>query len=55
MNIRFHNPGKIKETELDQKLMTVIVEQKKLNKTFVGYSLYDINPGYLVSILTAGL
>ena len=42
MNIRFHNLGKIKETELDLKPMTVIIGPNNSNKTYIAYSVYGL-------------
>lgn len=42
MNIRFHNLGKIKETELDLKPMTVIIGPNNSNKTYIAYSIYGL-------------
>lgn len=42
MNIRFYNLGKIKETELDLKPMTVIIGPNNSNKTYIAYSIYGL-------------
>jgi len=45
MNIRFHNLGKIKETELDLRPLTVIIGPNNTNKTYIAYSVYGIWQG----------
>lgn len=42
MIIRFHNLGKIKETELDLRPMTVIIGPNNSNKTYIAYSVYGL-------------
>ena len=42
MIIRFHNLGKIKETELDLRPLTVIIGPNNSNKTYVVYSVYGL-------------
>ncbi len=42
MNIRFHNLGKIKETELDLRPLTVIIGPNNTNKTYIAYSVYGL-------------
>jgi hypothetical protein len=42
MNIHFHNLGKIKETELELKPMTVIIGPNNSNKTYIAYSIYGL-------------
>ncbi len=53
MNIRFHNLGKIKETELDLKPMTVIIGPNNSNKTYVAYSVYGLWQTFMETDLTA--
>ena len=42
MLIRFHNLGKIKETTLDLRPLTVIIGPNNSNKTYIAYSLYGL-------------
>ena len=42
MNIRFQNLGKIKETQLELKPMTVIIGPNNSNKTYIAYSIYGL-------------
>lgn len=42
MLVRFYNLGKIKETELDLRPMTVIIGPNNSNKTYIAYSLYGM-------------
>ena len=42
MNIKFYNLGKIKETELDLRPMTVIIGPNNSNKTYIAYSIYAL-------------
>lgn len=42
MNIQFHNLGKITNTELDLKPLTVIVGPNNSNKTYIAYSIYGL-------------
>ena len=42
MNIRFQNLGKIKETQLELKPLTVIVGPNNSNKTYIAYSIYGL-------------
>ncbi len=53
MNIRFHNLGKIKETELDLKPMTVIIGPNNSNKTYIAYSVYGLWQTFMEADLTA--
>jgi len=42
MLIRFYNLGKIKETTLDLRPLTVIIGPNNSNKTYIAYSLYGL-------------
>lgn len=42
MVIRFQNLGKIKETELDLRQLTVIIGPNNSNKTYLAYSVYGL-------------
>lgn len=42
MVIRFQNLGKIKETELDLRPLTVIIGPNNSNKTYLAYSVYGV-------------
>lgn len=42
MNIRFCNLGRIKETELDLKPLTIIIGPNNTNKTYIAYSVYGL-------------
>ena len=42
MLIRFYNLGKIKETTLDLRSLTVIIGPNNSNKTYIAYSLYGL-------------
>ncbi|MDM8549315.1 AAA family ATPase [Desulfobacterales bacterium HSG2] len=42
MNIKFHNLGKIRETELDLRPLTVIIGPNNSNKTYIAYSVYAL-------------
>ena len=42
MIIRFYNLGKIKETTLDLRPLTVIIGPNNSNKTYIAYSLYGL-------------
>jgi len=42
MNIKFYNLGKIRETELDLRPLTVIIGPNNSNKTYIAYSVYAL-------------
>jgi hypothetical protein len=42
MLIKFHNLGKIKETELDLRPLTIIIGPNNSNKTYIAYSVYAL-------------
>ena len=42
MLIKFNNLGKIKETELDLRPLTIIIGPNNSNKTYIAYSVYAL-------------